>query len=79
MSEQPDESVKPSMESHFNERLRAIGEQLSRLQAEFNEAFTRLRDATKMDEDKLGSAATVNLQPAWEQKTAVHRSSRCAR
>lgn len=71
MTEELDNSLRQAIESYLNERLLAIDEQLSRLQTEFDEAFTRVREssATKpIDETPLANAINAHLQAAREQK-----------
>ena len=46
MSKELENSLQQAIESYLGERLRAIDEHVSRLQAEFNEAFTRLRESS---------------------------------
>jgi hypothetical protein len=71
VTEELDNSLRQAIENYLNERLLAIDEQLSRLQTEFDEAFTRVREssATKsIDETPLANAITAHLQAAREQK-----------
>lgn len=70
MSEELENSLQQSIETHLNERLRGIDEQLARLQTEFNEAFARMRESTAPGqiETPVSSAITAHLQAAREQK-----------
>ena len=71
MSKELENSLQQAVETYFNERLRAIDEQVSRLQAEFNDAFTRLRESSaseSLDATSLASSIAAHLQAAREQK-----------
>jgi hypothetical protein len=71
VSEELEISLQQSVETYLNERLRAIDEQLAKLQNDFNEAFARLRESTASGElaaTPVSSAITAHLQAAREQK-----------
>jgi len=71
VTEELDNSLRQAIESYLNDRLLAIDEQLSRLQTEFAEAFTRVRESsatTSIEETPLADAINAHLQAAREQK-----------
>jgi hypothetical protein len=71
VSEELQNSLQQSVETYLNERLRAIDEQLAKLQNDFNEAFARLRESTaggELGTTPVSSAITAHLQAAREQK-----------
>lgn len=80
MSEELENSLQETIERHLNERLRAINEQLSRLQSEFNEAFTRLRESSatqSLEATSISVAIAGHLQAAREigEATPKHAPS----
>lgn len=83
MTEELDNSLRQAIESYLNERLLAIDEQLSRLQTEFDEAFTRVRESsatTSIEETPLANAINAHLQAAREQKlSGVSANAQSAR
>jgi hypothetical protein len=71
VSEELENSLQQAIESYLGERLRAIDEQLSRLQIEFSEALTHLREASvneSLDGTSLSAAIFAHLQTARGQK-----------
>ena len=71
MSEELENSLLKSIETHLDDRLRAIHEELARLQTDFNETLGRLRqNATtgQLESTPLGAAISAHLQAAREQK-----------
>ncbi len=71
MSEELENSLQQAIETYLGERLRAIDEQLSRLQNDFGEALTRLREASvneSLDGTSLSAAIFAHLQTARGQK-----------
>ena len=71
MSEELENSLQQAVESYLGERLRAINEQLSRLQNDFDEALTRLRQSSvneSLDGTPLSAAIFAHLQTARGQK-----------
>ncbi len=71
MSEELENSLLKSIETHLDDRLRAIHEELARLQTEFNETLGRLRDSAttgQLESTPLGAAISAHLQAAREQK-----------
>jgi hypothetical protein len=71
VSEELENSLLKSIETHLDDRLRAIHEELARLQADFNETLGRLRESatsSQLESTPLGSAISVHLQAAREQK-----------
>lgn len=80
MSEELENSLQQSIETYFSGRLREIDDQLAKLQTEFNEAFSRLREDTsnaQLDEP-VSSAITAHLQAAREQKLSGSSSAPAA-
>ena len=77
MSQELENSLRQAIENYFNQRLSAIGEQLSALQAEFNDAFERLRDSARTDAESTEVSAMVasHLQAAREQQLALQTAS----
>lgn len=73
MSEELENSLQQAIETYLGERLRAIDEQLSRLQNDFGEALTRLRQSSvseSLDGTSLSAAIFAHLQTARGQKLA---------
>lgn len=71
MSEELEHSLQQAIETYVGERLRAIDEQLSRLQNEFSEALARLREASAnqpLDGTSLSAAIFAHLQTARGQR-----------
>lgn len=71
MSEELENSLLKSIETHLDDRLRAIQEELARLQTDFNETLGRLRDSAatgQLETSPLGEAISAHLQAAREQK-----------
>lgn len=71
MTEELENSLRQTIETYLDTRLRAIDEQLSRLQSEFNDAFARLRDVStseSLDATPVSAAIAAHLQAAREQK-----------
>ena len=71
MSEELENSLQQAIETYLGERLRAIDEQLSRLQNDFGEALTRLRQSSaseSLDGTSLSAAIFAHLQTARGQK-----------
>ena len=71
MSEELENSLLKSIETHLDDRLRAIHEELARLQTDFNETLGRLRDSattSQLESTPLGAAISAHLQAAREQK-----------
>jgi hypothetical protein len=73
VSEELENSLLKSIETHLDDRLRAIHEELARLQADFNETLGRLRESAtsgQLESTPLGSAISAHLQAAREQKVS---------
>lgn len=71
MSEELENSLQQAIETYLAGRLRAIDEQLSRLQNDFNEALGRLRESSaneSLGETPLSAAIFAHLQTARGQK-----------
>ena len=71
MSEELENSLQQAIETYLGERLRAIDEQLSRLQNDFDEALTHLRQSSvneSLDGTSLSAAIFAHLQTARAQK-----------
>ena len=71
MSEELENSLQQAIESYLGERLRAIDEQLSRLQTQFSEALTHLRESSvneSLDGTSLSASIFAHLQTARGQK-----------
>ena len=71
MSKELENSLRQAVEAYFNERLRAIDEQVSKLQVEFNDAFTRLHASSaseSLDATPIAASIAAHLQAAREQK-----------
>jgi hypothetical protein len=71
VSEELENSLLKSIETHLDDRLRAIHEELARLQKEFNDTLGRLRDsatAGQLESTPLSEAVASHLQAAREQK-----------
>jgi hypothetical protein len=79
VSEELESSLQQAVESYLSERLHAIDEQLSRMQAEFNEAFARLRESSAsetLEGTPVSGAITAHLQAARQQKLSGAASPR---
>ena len=71
MSEELENSLQQAIETYLGERLRAIDEQLSRLQNDFGEALKHLRQSSvseSLDGTSLSAAIFAHLQTARGQK-----------
>jgi len=71
VTEELDNSLRQTIENYLGDRLRAIDEQISRLQNEFNEALARLRESSAteaLDDTPVSAAIAAHLQAAREQK-----------
>jgi hypothetical protein len=71
VTEELDNSLRQTIETYLGDRLRAIDEQISRLQSEFNDALARLRESSatqSLDESPVSAAIAAHLQAAREQK-----------
>ena len=71
MSEELENSLLKSIETHLDDRLRAIHEELARLQTDFTETLGRLRESAttgQLESTPLGAAISAHLQAAREQK-----------
>lgn len=71
MTEELDNSLRQTIETYLGDRLRAIDEQISRLQSDFNDALARLRESSatqSLDESPVSAAIAAHLQAAREQK-----------
>lgn len=71
MTEELENSLRQSIETYLGDRLRAIDEQISRLQTEFNDALARMRESSaneSLDATPLSTAIAAHLQAAREQK-----------
>jgi hypothetical protein len=71
VSEELENSLLKSIETHLDDRLRAIHEELARLQTDFSETLGRLRDSAatgQLDGTPLSAAISAHLQAAREQK-----------
>jgi len=71
VSEELEHSLQQAIETYLGERLRAIDEQLSRLQNEFSEALARLRQSSAnepLDGTSLSAAIFAHLQTARGQR-----------
>jgi len=71
VSEELENSLLKSIETHLEDRLRAIHEELARLETDFNEALGRLRQSAttgQLESTPLGAAISAHLQAAREQK-----------
>ena len=70
VSEELETTLREAIESHFNERLRAINEELSRLQEDFNNAFVRLRESStdeSLENSELASSIAEHLATARQR------------
>ncbi len=77
MSEELENSLQQAIESYFGERLRAIDEQVSRLQTEFSEALARLRESSapeSLDMAPVTSAISAHLQTTREETLSGARA-----
>lgn len=71
MSEELENSLQQAVETYLNDRLRAINEQVSRLQNEVGEALTRLREnagSQSLEGTALSAAIFAHLQSARGQR-----------
>lgn len=71
MSEELESSLRQTIETYLGDRLRAIDEQISRLQSEFNDALARMRESSaseSLDGSPVSAAIAAHLQAAREQK-----------
>ena len=71
MTEELENSLLKSIETHLDDRLRAIHEELARLEVDFNETLGRLRASAttgELESTPLGAAISAHLQAAREQK-----------
>jgi len=63
-------TLREAIERHFNERLQAINQELSRLQEDFNNAFNRVRENSSeesLDNTQLASSIAEHLASAKQQ------------
>ena len=71
MTEELESSLRQTIETYLGDRLRAIDEQISRLQSEFNDALARMRKSSaneSLDATPVSAAIAAHLQAAREQK-----------
>lgn len=71
MSEELENSLQQAIESYLGKRLAAIDEQLNRLQSDFNDALSRLRESSageSLEASPLSAAIFAHLQTARSQK-----------
>jgi hypothetical protein len=71
VTEELENSLRQTIEAYLGDRLRAIDEQLLRLQSEFNEAFVRMRESSaneSIEATPVSAAIAAHLQAAREQK-----------
>lgn len=71
MTEELESSLRQTIETYLDTRLRAIDEQISRLQSEFNDALARMRESSaneSLDATPVSAAIAAHLQAAREQK-----------
>ena len=71
MTEELESSLRQTIETYLGDRLRAIDEQISRLQSEFNDALARMRESSaseSLDVTPVSAAIAAHLQAAREQK-----------
>jgi hypothetical protein len=71
VTEELENSLRQTIETYLGDRLRAIDEQLSRLQNEFNDALARMRESSaseSLDATPVSAAIAAHLQAAREQK-----------
>ena len=71
MSEELENSLQHAIESYLGKRLAAIDEQLNRLQSDFNEALSRVRESSageSLEASPLSAAIFAHLQTARAQK-----------
>src|ERR1051326_7958259 len=71
VTEELENSLLKSIETHLDDRLRAIHEELARLEVDFNETLGRLRASAttgELESTPLGAAISAHLQAAREQK-----------
>jgi hypothetical protein len=71
VTEELENSLRQTIETYLGDRLRAIDEQLSRLQNEFNDALARMRESAASEPlgaTPVSAAIAAHLQAAREQK-----------
>jgi len=71
VSEELEHSLQQAVETYLNDRLRTIDEQLSKLQADVNEALSQLREKShteSLDGTALSASIFAHLQTARGQK-----------
>jgi len=71
VTEELESSLRQTIETYLGDRLRAIDEQISRLQSEFNDALARMRESSaneSLDSTPVSAAIAAHLQAAREQK-----------
>jgi hypothetical protein len=71
VSEELENSLQQAIESYLGKRLAAIDEQLNRLQSDFNEALSRVRESSageSLEASSLSAAIFAHLQTARAQK-----------
>jgi hypothetical protein len=71
VTEELENSLQQTIETYLGDRLRAIDEQISRLQSEFNDALARMRESSaneSLDATPVSAAIAAHLQAAREQK-----------
>ena len=71
MSEELENSLQQAIESYLGKRLAAIDEQLNRLQSDFDEALSRVRESSaseSLEASPLSAAIFAHLQTARAQK-----------
>jgi len=71
VTEELESSLRQTIETYLGERLRAIDEQISRLQSEFNDTLARMREISaneSLDATPISAAIAAHLQAAREQK-----------
>jgi hypothetical protein len=71
VTEELESSLRQTIETYLGDRLRAIDEQISRLQSEFNDALARMRESSaseSLDGSPVSAAIAAHLQAAREQK-----------
>lgn len=81
MSEELENSLQQAIESYLGDRLRAIDDQLSRLQAEFTETLARLRQSSaggSLDATPVSAAIAAHMLAAREQKLSGAISERAS-
>ena len=71
MSEELENSLQQAIETYLGKRLAAIDEQLNRLQSDFDEALSRVRESSageSLDASPLSAAIFAHLQTARSQR-----------